>query len=64
MSQSFSSAIPPYSSNGYALMNFIDSNERLVLAGDKVDGMGNYGFAAGGKVNMYGVESLSHVIQH
>lgn len=36
MSQIGSSAFPPYSENGYALMNFIDSNEHLVLAGDRL----------------------------
>lgn len=54
----------PYSSNRKALMNFIDYNYTLTLAGDLVDVMGNYDVAAYGHVNWGGVASLSHVLQH
>ena len=59
MSKFFSSAIPPYSSNGVALMNFIDANGRLVLAGDKVSS-GCYDFAAGGSVKSGGKINFGH----
>ncbi len=65
VTQDFVAATPPYSQDMIALINYVDVNRRLVLAGDDVDPTGCYDMAAYGHVGVSNIqEAMSYGSMH